>query len=134
MALFFLCIRIRIRRQFLQFFHEMADHAVAAQRVVLVEHIPHHLAVADREIPRVFVPLVTLIEAFPLDRHHRAAERLLFPGVFLQPLDLPSVQPGDHAQRQHAQLLHPVFAHNFADCLPVHSIPPQTRTHAPPDL
>lgn len=120
-------IVLRIGRQILQFVHKVADYAVSTQGVVLIKHVAHYLPVADREIAFANVPFVSFVKPVSQKRYHRPSKRLLVFGVFLRVLCLPPVLPCNHAQRQHAHLLYPVFAHDLANRLPAHSSPPLKR-------
>ena len=122
--------------KFVQFLHEVRDNAVAAESVVLFIDIPHDLAVRDRVVSVLHVAAIALIEAIPQQRHHGLPNRLLIVGALVKPLDLTVVLPGDHTQRDDAELLHPVFLNDLPDGLPVHRHSPSLYlgSHEPPLL
>ena len=106
--------------KFVQFLHEVRDNAVAAESVVLFIDIPHDLPVGDWVVSVLHVAAIALIEAIPQQRHHGLPDCLLVIGVLVKPPDLTVVLPGDHAQRDDAELLHPVFLNDLPNGLPVH--------------
>ena len=98
----------------------MRDHAVAAESVILLVDISHDLTVWDRVVSVLHVSAVALVKAIPEQGDHRPSDRLLVIGALAQLLQLAVVLPGDHAQRNHAELLHPVFLDDLPHGLPVH--------------
>lgn len=114
-----------IGRLFIQFFHQMRNHTVAAESVVLLVDIPHDLTVGDGVVSVLHVTAVTFIGAIPEQRDHCLPDRLLVVISLLQLLELSVVLPGNHAQRKYAQLLHPVLLDDLLHGIPVHiGIPP----------
>ena len=98
----------------------MRNHTVASESVVLLVDIPHDLTVGDRVVSVLHVTAVTLVKAIPKQGDHRPPDRLLVGGALAQLLQLTVVLPGDNAQRNHAELLHPVFLNDLPHGIPVH--------------
>ena len=109
-----------IGRLFIQFFHQVRNHTVASESVVLLVDIPHDLTVGDGVVSVLHVATVALIEAIAQQCHHGLPDCLLVVGALAQLLQLTVVLPGDNAQRNHAELLHPVFLDDLPHGLPVH--------------
>ena len=114
----FLCVFVG--RQLVQFFHQMRDHTVATESMILLIDVPHDLSVGDRVVSILHVATVTLVEAISQQGNHCLPDRLLVIGAFAQLLQLPVVHPSYDSQREHAKLLNPVFLDDFLHCTPVH--------------
>ena len=106
-----------------QFLHQMRYDPIAAEGMVLLIDVPHDLTVRDRVVPVLHVAAVALVKAIPQQRHHGLSDCLLIVGALVKPLDLTVVLPGDHAQRDDAELLHPVFLNYLPHGIPVHRHP-----------
>lgn len=109
-----------VSRKLVQFLRQMCDDAIAAESVVLFIDIPHDLPVRDRIVSVLHVASIALIEAIPKQRHHGLPDRFLVVGALAELPDLTIVLPGDHAQRDDAELLHPVFLNDLPHGIPVH--------------
>ena len=111
---------ILICGKFVQFLHQMRNDPVAAESVVLFIDIPHDLPVRDRIVSVLHVASIALIEAIPKQRHHGLPYCLLVIGALAELPDLSVVLPGNYAQRDNAELLHPVFLNDLPHGIPVH--------------
>lgn len=98
----------------------MGNDAVAAEGMVLLIDIPHDLPVGDRVVSVLHVAAIALVEAIPEQCDHRKPDGFLVVVPFLQLLELSVVLPGDHALREHAELLNPVLLDDLPYSLPVH--------------
>ena len=109
--------------QLLQFIHQMRDHAISTQSMVLVIDILHDLPIPDRIKSLLHVLLVSLIESVSEQCNHRHADGLIVGGIVLQLLCLSPVLPCDDGHCQHTQLLNPVFLHCLRNHFPVQRHP-----------
>lgn len=111
------------RKSFL-LFHQVRDYTVSPLQVILSIYILHNLLITDWIIPLVNTYFIPLIKPVSQQGHHRLAESILILRFLLNPLDLPSVLPGDDTYHQHTSLLHPVLFHHLNDHSPGHTHPP----------
>ena len=113
---------VRMQRGlFVEFFFQMGDHAISAQRVILGVDVLHHLAIWNRVISLSHIAPVSFIKAIPKQCRHRFSDGLL---ILRIAFDAPVIDRCQNAQSQHAKLLHPVFTDDF----PYH-IPVQVHSH-----
>ena len=106
----------QVCRKLVQLFHQMRDHAVAAQSMVLFVNVPHDLAIPDGIEAVADMPFVFLIKPVAQQRHHRQLQRLLVMHILPEAL---VILPGNQAENQRAELLHPVFHNDLENRLPV---------------
>lgn len=111
---------ILICGKFVQFLHQMRNDPVASESVVLFIDIPHNLTIWDRIVSVLHVTAIAFVEAITQQRHHGLPDRFLVVGALAELPDLSVVLPGDYAQRDDAELLHPVFLNDFPHGIPVH--------------
>ena len=114
----------------------MRNNAIASESVILLIDVPHDFPVRNRIVSVLHVSAIALVEAIPEQRHHGLSDCLLVIGALVKPLDLTVVLPGDHAQRDDAELLHPVFLNDLPNGLPVHRHSPShcSGSQMPPSL
>lgn len=92
----YLCARIGwICRQPFQFLHQMRNNTIATLCMVLPVDILHNLLVSDWIIPLVNTYFIPLIKPVSQQGHHRLSDSIMILRFLLNPLDLPSVLPGD---------------------------------------
>lgn len=90
---------IFVGRQFIQFFHQVRNDAVATKGMILFVDIPHDLPVRNRIVSVLHMAAVALIEAIPEQCDHCKPDGFLFVVPFLQLRELSLVLSSDHALR-----------------------------------
>ena len=105
---------------FIQFFHQVRNHAVAAKSMILLVNVPHDLPVGDWIVTVLHMAAVAFIKAIPEQRDHRLSDCLLIIISLFQFFKLSVVLPGNHTQREYAELLRPVLLDDLLYAIPVH--------------
>lgn len=101
----------------------MIDYSVAAQRMILLVYVLHHLSVANRIEALPYVVFIALIKSVAQERHHRKPHCSLFFNASIELLLLLVVLPSDNRQSKYAELLHPILGYHLANHFPIHKHP-----------